>query len=62
MFLISQCAWCKAIKQEDGSYKKFENIKHNLPLATHGICPECVENQTTHQKVRTKCGNESKSY
>ena len=38
--LVPICAWCKRIRQPDGSWVQAPASHNNL---THGICPQCME-------------------
>ncbi len=49
--LLPVCAWCKRIRDDDGSWNQIDSYlrKHTSIGVTHGICPECahrVQNQT----------------
>ncbi|MBI3803439.1 MAG: GAF domain-containing protein [Nitrospirae bacterium] len=41
--LLSICAWCKKIRQEDGYWEQLEDylLKHSDAKLSHSICPEC---------------------
>lgn len=41
--LLPMCAWCKKIRDEDGSWHSVETYvcEHTDAAITHGICPEC---------------------
>lgn len=42
--LLSICAYCKNIRDDDGTWKKIEAYihKHSYANFTHGICPGCM--------------------
>lgn len=45
--LLPICAWCKNIRDNGGDWEKIESYisRHSGALLTHGICPECLEQQ-----------------
>jgi hypothetical protein len=42
--LLSICAWCKKIRNEDGNWERLEFYisNHSHAEFTHGICQECA--------------------
>ncbi|MDG2272651.1 MAG: hypothetical protein P8L39_10120 [Halioglobus sp.] len=51
--LLPMCAWCKKIKNVDGSWASFERYlsEHRKTDVTHGICPAClIETESKHLK------------
>jgi len=38
--IVSQCAWCKKVKQPGGTYAHQE-VAYGAVIS-HGCCPECV--------------------
>ncbi|HMP82142.1 MAG TPA: hypothetical protein PKA41_05470 [Verrucomicrobiota bacterium] len=45
--LLPICAYCKKIRNDDGYWERIENYikSHTEADFTHGICPECFEEQ-----------------
>ena len=45
--LLSICAWCKRIRDEDQAWQAMETYVQSRTHAafTHGICPECLQGQ-----------------
>jgi AmiR/NasT family two-component response regulator len=41
--LLSLCAWCKKVQNEDGLWREIEVYvqEHSEATFTHGVCPEC---------------------
>jgi len=41
--LLPACAWCRKIRDEDGSWQQFEAYvsAHTDAQFAHGMCPEC---------------------
>ena len=48
--MLSICAWCKRIR-EDGQWLPIEEYvkEHSLANFTHGMCPQCLEEQLDEQ-------------
>jgi glucose-6-phosphate-specific signal transduction histidine kinase len=48
--LLSICAWCKKVRNEEGSWVEVENYvaEHSNATWTHGICPECQKKFKEH--------------
>lgn len=46
--LLPICAWCKKIRDDKGYWKKVEDYieEHSDVIFTHGICPECLREQS----------------
>lgn len=38
---VSQCAWCRRVKQADGSFAA--TIIPSGALVSHGMCPDCFD-------------------
>jgi len=56
--LLSICAWCKRIRDEDQWVQIEEYVKeHNLANITHGICPHCVREQVGKQGYLTSASD-----
>lgn len=45
--IISICAYCKNIRDDDGTWERLEEyvLKHSDAEFSHGICPSCLEKQ-----------------
>lgn len=45
--LLSICAWCKKIRQDDGKWEHLEQYvsKHSDATFSHSICPDCLDRQ-----------------
>jgi hypothetical protein len=45
--LIPLCSWCKKIRDDQGFWQRLEDYlrAHTEAEFTHGMCPECLENQ-----------------
>lgn len=41
-----QCAWCGRERTAGGDWQPSESSDPAQPLATHGICPECLTRET----------------
>ena len=52
--LLPICAWCKRIRDDEGSWSQVEAYIHKYTGAdfTHGICPQCLEK--LHAKWKNK--------
>ena len=51
--LMTVCAWCSRVRDRLGDW-----CEHDLPeaagrVATHGICPECLERATARATMVT---------
>jgi integral membrane sensor domain MASE1 len=46
---IPICAWCRKIRDDQGFWKQLEDYlqAHTEATLTHGICPDCMHEQTT---------------
>jgi hypothetical protein len=40
------CAWCERVRGLDGRWKDASPADLESPRATHGICPDCLAEQT----------------
>ena len=40
--LLSICAWCRAVKDEDGGWRPLHDYVNETVSVTHGMCPECT--------------------
>lgn len=40
------CAWCARVRSEAGRWEDGEGTDLTTVEATHGICPECLAEQT----------------
>ncbi len=40
------CAWCGRERTQGGDWRASDALPAAQPLATHGICPECLERET----------------
>jgi len=40
------CAWCERVRTGAGHWEDAANEDRELAEATHGICPECLTEQT----------------
>jgi PAS domain S-box-containing protein len=47
--LIPICAWCKKIRNDKGYWQQLEAYisEHSEADFSHGMCPDCVKNQST---------------
>lgn len=45
--IISICAYCKKIRDDDGTWERLEEyfMKHSDAEFSHGICPTCIEKE-----------------
>ena len=41
--LLPICAWCRKVREEDGSWRPLESYLFGENAITHGICPECLQ-------------------
>lgn len=39
--LLKMCAWCRAIKTEDGTWNRLDEYVMTTVPVTHGMCPDC---------------------
>ena len=39
--LLKMCAWCRAIKAEDGTWNPLDAYLMTTVPVTHGVCPDC---------------------
>jgi PAS domain S-box-containing protein len=46
--LLPICAWCKRIRDDSGNWQQMESYisQHSQAKFSHGMCPECLKNQT----------------
>ncbi len=46
--LITYCAWCHDVCDDDGSWVRPDQylVRHQRAPVTHGMCPDCFEKQT----------------
>jgi CHASE3 domain sensor protein len=56
--LLPICAWCKNIRDDKGYWKQLEEYIRDRTEAdfTHGICPDCQENQERELRAETPSG------
>jgi hypothetical protein len=40
------CAWCDRVRTSLGEWREAQLDEPEYPLATHGICPECLARET----------------
>jgi GAF domain-containing protein len=45
--LIPMCAWCRAIRRDDGTWLAPDAYVMESAPVTHGMCPNCQDNPTT---------------
>ena len=53
--MIRQCAWCRRVKMKNDGWVPAVYI----PLASHGICPDCVAENMMHFQARLSAESES---
>lgn len=54
--VVTMCGWCKRVRLDDGTWVEVEQAVQSmrlftldpLPGITHGICPECFAEVTSH--------------
>jgi hypothetical protein len=42
------CAWCRRVRDPHGEWCEVEPEQATSRIATHGICPDCLERATSH--------------
>jgi hypothetical protein len=45
------CAWCERVRTSAGRWEEIEVSPADPPAATHGICPECLAEETRAASV-----------
>lgn len=40
------CAWCERWRTQSGEWREAEPAEAAAPEVTHGICPDCLEEET----------------
>jgi hypothetical protein len=40
------CAWCQRVRTAQGKWVRAESLEMRPAEASHGICPECLEQET----------------
>jgi hypothetical protein len=40
------CAWCQRVRSTAGRWEETESVDLDATAATHGICPECLAEET----------------
>jgi hypothetical protein len=45
--LQTVCAWCQRVRDRTGEWCEVEIPEPMGRIATHGICPDCLERATT---------------
>lgn len=40
------CAWCERVRTSAGRWEDVDGPRQGLVVATHGICPECLAEET----------------
>jgi hypothetical protein len=40
------CAWCERVRTSAGRWEDVDEPRKSPAAATHGICPECLAEQT----------------
>lgn len=53
--LLRICAWCKHVTDDNGKWEELETYisTHSRARFTHGVCPQCYEEQIRSIKTRT---------
>jgi GAF domain-containing protein len=54
--LLPVCAWCKRIRNEEGTWNTLEKYvrAHTSADFTHGICPDCKQRMASEIAARSK--------
>ncbi len=47
--ILPMCAWCHAVRDEDGGWQPLDEYVKQAVNVSHGICPECLQQ---HQLLR----------
>jgi hypothetical protein len=48
--IITVCAWCKRVADENGNYYTTNNKLPSNSQITHGICPDCLAKQMNRSR------------
>ncbi len=40
------CAWCERVRASSGRWEKADPGERDSGVATHGICPDCLAQET----------------
>jgi PAS domain S-box-containing protein len=60
--LLPICAWCKKIRDDRGYWKKVEEYleEHSDAQFTHGICPECLKENSPEVYEKLQAGDKKR--
>jgi len=53
-FLPFVCAWCERVRTSAGRWEEVDVSLPNPASATHGICPECLAEETRAASVEAQ--------
>lgn len=51
--LPTVCAWCRRVRNNQGEWNEHDRPELDSEIATHGICPTCLEKATARATVAT---------
>ncbi|HXK12334.1 MAG TPA: hypothetical protein VMT70_22035 [Vicinamibacteria bacterium] len=49
------CAWCERVRSSGGRWEEQDLTQIDPAEATHGICPECLAEETRAASVAVDC-------